>query len=55
MDATEWLHQGLTLGFIRGFCGTHDYYMTDKEVDIETEHGEVCYTVYRLSTDMEPS
>lgn len=55
MDATEWLHLGISSGYIRMFCGTHDYYMTDKEVDIETEDGEVCYTVFRLSADMEPS
>ena len=51
MDKHEWLSRGITEGWLVRYCGSHDYYMTDEEVDIETEHGEVCYTIYRFVDD----
>ncbi len=53
MDKHEWLRRGIVEGWIRPFCGTHDWYMTDAEIDVETEHGEVCYTIYRFVDDLE--
>lgn len=52
MDKHEWLSRGIVEGWLVAYCGTHDYYMTDAEQDIETEDGEVCYTIYRFVDDM---
>jgi hypothetical protein len=51
MDRYEWLRRGILEGWMVAHCGTHDYYMTEEETDIETEHGEVCYTIYRFVDD----
>lgn len=47
-DPTAWLEYGITHGWVRLFCATHDIYENSEELEQYEKHGETCIPVYRI-------
>ena len=51
MEKNEWYRIGIDNGWVKEYCATHDYFLTDAELDIETQDGEVCAPILRFVHD----
>lgn len=47
-DAEEWLEHGVTRGWVRGFCATHDIYENADEIQQFDDDTDPCVPVYRI-------
>lgn len=47
-DQMAWLEYGISEGWVRGFCATHDIYENSDELEQYEEDGEPCVPIYRI-------
>ena len=47
-DPQSWLEYGISEGWVRGFCATHDIYENSDELERYENDGEACIPVYRI-------
>lgn len=47
-DSEAWLEYGISEGWVRGFCATHDIYENSDELEQYEQDGEACIPIYRV-------
>lgn len=47
-DPLAWLEYGISEGWVRGFCATHDIYENSDELEQYEQDGEACIPIYRI-------
>lgn len=47
----DWMAYGLRRDWIRGYCATHDGYLTSEEEEMFEEYDDPCIFIYRVMGD----